>query len=162
MQQIINEIVNRGERPSEFSVILRLRGPKPNETSFSVPNRPPSENAVDRFKNFFRSGNSTAVNNIGRGGAIQLDTTELQDSNKFKKLISLITRNQKRILFCAVIGGIFYIVFKKRSALKRFFKSLKKLFKDIHLIYERVTKNHILNNGLTRRVLIFSRAVNRI
>ena len=75
IQQIIEEVVKKGKRPESFSLILRLRGPKPGETSFQMPNKPPSQEAFDRWWKsdiFGARNNSTNVNNINRGGA-QID-----------------------------------------------------------------------------------------
>ena len=188
------------EDEKTISMVLRLRGPKSGQTTVRMPQKPITEKAQDRFKNFFFGGsktNSTSFNNP-RGGHQQLPTdhlnlstptisseasletvlniqggaqepvgldfqlNEMTELSQFEKLTSLIFKNQKRILLCGIVAGTFYVFFKERSALKRFLKPLKKIFKRVFLIYKKITTNRIINNFATRRIWIFSRALSRL
>ena len=141
----------------------------------SYVNKPPSDKAIDRFKGYFGGNNSTrgnitSVNDIGRGGhqaqvelpSFNIELDQINEPGSFRKLASLIFKNKKKILWFAILGSTLYLTFKKRRALRKFVRSFKKLFKPISDMYNRVKRNKIINNPITRRFVIFTRAINRL
>lgn len=180
--------VSQFKPPKTLQCTLRLRGPKPGQTSFNIPNKPVSEKAQDRFKNMFpgnnfgRGGHQTSLaENVDlnillepenetlaaildlKGGAtvgIQLD--EMTEPSYLDKLVSLIFKNNRKILVCGIVGGILYLILKRRRGLRRFLTSLSKIFKTSWKLYKRISSNFIINNQITRRIWIFSSGISRL
>ena len=113
LKEFIDELNRQRQRPETFSLMLRLRGPKLNATSVKIKNKPPSEDAIDRWWKFGGRGNSTNVNNINRGGGqlnkvvslkgghqttVGIDVEELKNHpTMLDKLASLIVKNHRKL-----------------------------------------------------------------
>lgn len=165
----IEKLKSKFSRPTSFNLTLKLRGPKGSYyANGTIGNKPPGPQSsiVKPSKSFdwnkFRGGEQNSIT-LDFNDKSNLESLKSRNFN-LTDIFQLIKKHKKRISCFVIIGGIIYLVFKKRKFLRRFLSSIKRLLKPIKSLYSyytRIKRCKILDNRFSKGIFVFVRVINK-
>lgn len=119
-----------------------------------IPNKPDQEFTLKEIFKINWSGSSTS--NLNNQSILVIENRDIENDRNFKKIIQTIYKNKKWMIVSIVTSLGIYIIFKH----KKFVKFVYTIY--IYTIYKRIFSHWLLQNKLTKSILLFNRSLNRL